>query len=240
MQGLPVDGILDAELLARLEIGGATVIGSYVVTNEDVAAIVAPLPRDCAELALREYLGLTSVSEELAERFHMDEKFLVTLNPQASFVAGDTIFAADTGLDTVGQVARIEADKDRRQILAYSADGTLIASYPATIGSEDNPSPSGDHTVEAVAPDPTYTYNPAINFQQGDNTEVLTLPPGPNGPVGSVWIDLSEPTFGIHGTPSPSMIDKVGSYGCIRLTNWDAVELSKMVSPGVIVSFVPA
>ncbi|MDB5507403.1 MAG: hypothetical protein JWR75_2041 [Devosia sp.] len=239
MQGLPVDGVADAEMLARLDTAEA-VIGSYVVTDADVAAIVAPLPTDYAELALRDYLGFTSVTEELAERFHMDEKFLIALNPQATFSVGETIYAAGVGPDRTGQVVRIEADKDKRQVFAYGADGMLIAAYPATIGSEDNPSPSGEHTVEAVAPDPTYTYNPEVNFQQGDNTEVLTLPPGPNGPVGSVWIDLSEPTFGIHGTPSPSLIDKVGSHGCIRLTNWDAVELSKMVSKGVVVSFVPA
>ncbi|RYE51846.1 MAG: L,D-transpeptidase, partial [Rhizobiaceae bacterium] len=92
--------------------------------------------------------------------------------------------------------------------------------------------------VEGVAPMPDYTYNPKINFQQGDNTEVLRIPPGPNGPVGTMWIDLSEPTFGIHGTPEPSLIDKTGSHGCVRLTNWDATELSKMVKPGIEVAFL--
>ena len=135
-------------------------------------------------------------------------------------------------------VARIEADKGLRQVRAYDAGGTLIVAYPATIGSEDNPSPSGTHTVEGVAPMPDYTYNPKINFQQGENTEVLTIPPGPNGPVGSMWIDLSEPTYGIHGTPEPSLIDKTGSHGCVRLTNWDAEELAGMVEPGVVVEFV--
>ncbi len=85
---------------------------------------------------------------------------------------------------------------------------------------------------------PPYIYNPKINFQQGDNREVLTLPGGPNSPAGSVWIDLSKPTYGIHGTPEPSLIDKVGSHGCVRLTNWDAEELAAMIEPGVIVEFV--
>ena len=133
---------------------------------------------------------------------------------------------------------RIEADKSLRQLRAYGQDDMLIAAYPATIGSEDNPSPTGSHVVEGVATMPTYTYNPKINFQQGENTEVLTIPPGPNGPVGSMWIDLSEPTFGIHGTPEPSLIDKTASHGCVRLTNWDANELTKMVKPGVRVDFV--
>ena len=137
-----------------------------------------------------------------------------------------------------GEVARIEADKSLRQLRAYDADGRLIVAYPATIGSAENPSPSGVHLVEGVAPMPDYTYNPKINFQQGDNTEVLRIPPGPNGPVGSMWIDLSEPTFGIHGTPEPSLIDKTGSHGCVRLTNWDVTELSKMVKPGIEVAFI--
>lgn len=93
--------------------------------------------------------------------------------------------------------------------------------------------------MTGVAINPTYTYNPNKNFQQGDNDEVLTLPPGPNGPVGSVWIDLSKPTYGIHGTPEPAKIAKTSSHGCVRLTNWDAAELAEMVSPGTIVEFVP-
>ncbi|HEY9057222.1 MAG TPA: L,D-transpeptidase, partial [Aurantimonas sp.] len=80
--------------------------------------------------------------------------------------------------------------------------------------------------------DPTYSYNPKKNFQQGDNDKVLTIPPGPNGPVGSMWIDLSKPTYGIHGTPNPDLIDKSQSHGCVRLTNWDAEALAQLVEPG--------
>jgi lipoprotein-anchoring transpeptidase ErfK/SrfK len=92
--------------------------------------------------------------------------------------------------------------------------------------------------VTAVATNPTYSYDPEKNFQQGQNKEKLTLPPGPNGPVGSVWIDLSKPTFGIHGTPEPSKVSKSSSHGCIRLTNWDAQELAKMVVKGTPVEIV--
>jgi lipoprotein-anchoring transpeptidase ErfK/SrfK len=123
-------------------------------------------------------------------------------------------------------------------VVAFAEDDTMVAVYPATIGSEDNPSPSGTHKVNGVARHPVYEYNPKINFQQGKNKKPLTLPSGPNNPVGTVWIDLSEPTYGIHGTPEPSLIDKSGSHGCVRLTNWDAEELAGMVKPGVIVDFV--
>lgn len=237
MRGLPADGRLDADMLAALDTG-EPVIGTYEITGEDAADIGPPIPTDYAEMATREFLGYTSVAEALGERFHMAEKLIVALNPGSGFAAGDTVLVAAYGPDLTGAVARIEADKSLRQVRAYDAEDRLIAAYPATIGSEDNPSPTGTHIVEAVAPMPNYTYNPKINFQQGDNTEVLTIPPGPNGPVGSMWIDLSEPTYGIHGTPEPSKIDKTGSHGCIRLTNWDADELAAMVTPGVPVVFM--
>ena len=145
---------------------------------------------------------------------------------------------AVTGANREGEVTWIEADKALKQVRVYGPNGVLLAAYPATIGSEDNPSPSGTHVVEHATPMPNYTYNPKINFQQGENTEVLTIPPGPNGPVGSMWIALSKPSFGIHGTPEPSLIDKTGSHGCIRLTNWDAEELASMIKPGVTVDFL--
>lgn len=237
MRGLPPDGALDPDVLAALETGGP-VIGDYAIIADDLNAIGPPIPKDYAEQAKRKFLGYASIEESLAERFHMDIDLLRTLNPGASYTVGEPIYVAAYGPDLKGEVARIEADKSLRQVRAYGADGRLIAAYPATIGSEENPSPSGTHIVEGVAPMPEYTYNPRINFQQGENTEVLTIPPGPNGPVGSMWIDLSEPTFGIHGTPEPSLIDKTGSHGCVRLTNWDANELAKMVKPGVPVDFV--
>lgn len=91
--------------------------------------------------------------------------------------------------------------------------------------------------VERIALDPEYTYNPKVNFKQGANDKVLRIPPGPNGPVGSVWIALSKPTYGIHGTPEPAQIGKTNSHGCVRLTNWDAQELARLVSPGISVVF---
>jgi lipoprotein-anchoring transpeptidase ErfK/SrfK len=237
MNGLPADGLLTPDMLAAMD-NGEPVVGAYEITPEDVSAITARTPEDYAEKAKMEFLGYASVSEELAERFHMDEDLLKALNPAATWAAGEQVVVAAYGPDREGKVARIEADKGARQLRAYDANDVLLVAYPATIGSESNPSPEGTHLVAGVAPMPNYTYNPDVNFQQGDNTEVLIIPPGPNGPVGSMWIDLTEPTFGIHGTPEPSKIDKTASHGCVRLTNWDAEELSKMVEPGVPVVFI--
>lgn len=238
MRGLPEDGVVDEAVVAALDMS-TPMVGGYEITPEDIAAIGEPIPTDYADMAEREFLGYASVPELLAERFHMDEDLLLALNAGAQFVAGETVVVTAYGPDvTDRKVARIEADKTTRQLRAYDAEGALVVAYPATIGSEDNPSPSGIHLVAAVAPMPNYTYNPDVNFQQGENVDKLIIPPGPNGPVGAMWIDLTEPTFGIHGTPEPDKIDKTASHGCVRLTNWDATELSKLVEPGVPVEFV--
>jgi lipoprotein-anchoring transpeptidase ErfK/SrfK len=225
------------EALART---GGDAFASYTITPEDAAGpYVASVPADYGEKAKLDRLSFTTVTEALAERFHMDENYLKALNPEANFNRPGTIIkVANFGRLVSTPVARILADKGMKQVRAYDAEGKLVAAYPATIGSTDTPSPSGTHMVSRVALDPNYTYNPKINFKQGQNDKVLTIPPGPNGPVGSVWIALDKPTYGIHGTPDPSKIGKTESHGCVRLTNWDARELARLVKPGVTVEFM--
>ena len=238
--GFPVDGRPDAQVWAALGDDAATpVLVPYEITGEDVAGPFGELPTDYAELAELESLHYSGAVEMFGERFHMDPDLLMALNPGSNFGPGETILVADTGETLEGDdlVTALRADKRNGQLLAFDAGGVLVAAYPATIGSESTPSPSGDHAVKGVATDPVYYYNPE-NFKQGDNTEKLELPPGPNSPVGSVWIDLTEPTYGIHGTPEPEKIDKAYSHGCVRLTNWDAQELAHLVKVGAVVSFV--
>lgn len=227
-------------VLSRLAASGGLAFTTYTITAEDAAGpFIASVPTDYAEKAKLERLAFTSTQEMLAERFHMDEAYLKELNPGVDFSRpGVQIKVVSTGEKKTGIVTRIIADKARKQIRAYGAGGKLVAAYPATIGSASTPSPTGEVTIERVARNPGYTYNPKINFKQGDNDRILEVPPGPNGPVGSVWIALSKPTYGIHGTPEPSKIGKTSSNGCVRLTNWDAEELAGMVAPGVSVSFV--
>lgn len=225
---------------ALLEETGGDAFTVYEITAADAAGpFVASIPEDFGEKARMEHMGYTSVVEKLAERFHMDERYLKTLNPGIDFTKpGSRIVVANVKRPERQPVTRIVADKSGKQVRGYGADGRLVVAYPATIGSEATPSPTGTHTVERIALDPEYTYNPRINFQQGNNDRILTIPPGPNGPVGSVWIGLSKPTYGIHGTPEPSRIGRSYSNGCIRLTNWDARELAGLVKPGVTVEFV--
>ncbi|MGG6893933.1 L,D-transpeptidase [Rhizobium sp. BR 315] len=240
MTGQTLDPNNTDAILEQLRMSGGMPIINYTITAADAAGpYVASIPEDYAAKSQMPSLGYTSTTEMLAERFHMDEGYLKALNPGVDFtVPGNTIKVVNTGPAKTGAVAKILADKGRKQVFAYDANGTLIAAYPASIGSADTPSPSGTVTVERVAFNPGYTYNPKINFQQGVNDKVLNIPPGPNGPVGTVWMALSKPTYGIHGTPDPSRIGKSQSHGCVRLTNWDATELAKMVKPGVVVEFV--
>ena len=194
--------------------------------------MVDEIPDDDAEKAAMSAMADTSVAEKLVERFHMDAKFISFLNPGIALTPGNTIRVMSPGKPIKTKVTRIIVDKSTRRVAAYDGASQMIADYPATVGSDVTPSPSGNHVVVTVALNPNYTYNPEKNFKQGENDRPLLIPPGPNGPVGDVWIDLTKPTYGIHGTPTPSRLFHNQSNGCVRLTNWDARELAGMVIPG--------
>ncbi|KQT44627.1 hypothetical protein ASG43_13410 [Aureimonas sp. Leaf454] len=234
MRGLPVDGTVDEAVWTALSSDAGPAVKLYELTGDDVEGrYVADIPADYGEMAKLDWLGYRGAAEMLGERFHMDEDLLRVLNPNADFTKiGTKILVADTGSDPEAKVARIVVDRSKGELIAYDEADAIVLMDPATIGSEDTPSPSGTMKVNGSAPEPTYQYDPSKNFQQGDNTRKLTIPAGPNGPVGSMWIDLSKPTYGIHGTPEPSKIDKTASHGCVRLTNWDAEALAKLVQPG--------
>ena len=240
MNGLPSTGRMSPDVDAILaRHGDRPVLTEYVVTEADAAGPFTPsIPKDYGEMAQLPALGYRGVTEMLAERFHMDEGFLKRLNPGSHFAAGETVIVADVGAPSKTKVYHLVADQNARQLLGYDQQWNLVVAYPATIGSTDMPSPTGIHAVKAIAVDPVYWYRPKVNFQQGKNDKALKLAPGPNNPVGAVWIGLDKPTYGIHGTPEPSRIDKTNSHGCLRLTNWDANELAHLVRPGVDVEFV--
>ena len=239
--GLPVDGQLDAQVFDKLAAGDATpIMQDYVITEADVKGpFVQKIPTDYEEMAQLDQLAFTSPAELLAEKFHMDEDLLRALNPNVDFArAGATILVARPGVDRLqAQVARIDVDKAEREVRVFDGAGKLLAVYPATVGSTEMPAPSGKWEVATVAPEPTWTYDPEkLNF--GKTDKKLTIPAGPNNPVGSIWIDLTKETYGIHGTPDPATVGKSDSHGCVRLTNWDAEELGAAVSKGTTVVFV--
>ena len=231
---------------------------SYTISESDVAGpFDKRIPSDLEKKSELQGLSYKTPQEELAEKFHMSQDLLRRLNPNARFDhAGEQIVVANVepmalhdSRDTVkavpkkqkrqeASVATILVEKASRDVRAYDKDGKLLRFYPATIGSSEKPAPSGTFEVRRVAYNPDYHYNPKFAWKGVKAKEPLTIKPGPNNPVGLVWIDLTAPSYGIHGTPEPEKIGKTKSHGCIRLTNWDALELAGMVHKGTVVKFV--
>ncbi|MGC3819983.1 L,D-transpeptidase family protein [Acinetobacter sp. G11] len=241
INGIKPTGILTQEtwnaLIARQ--GSKPAFIEYTITDADLKGPYAQtIPHDYALQAKMKGLYYTRVTEMLGEKFHMDEDFLKKLNPKATFKkAGEKIIVANIRNEVPEDIHLIVAHKGAKQLYLFNSRNQMIGSFPATIGSSDTPSPTGTYKITGVAPNPWYSYSPS-NFIQGKNTKPLSLPPGPNGPVGNIWIGLSKKSFGIHGTPNPSAISKTASHGCIRLTNWDANDLGKKVKSGVTVKFL--
>lgn len=138
----------------------------------------------------------------------------------------------------VAATVHIEIDKSRETVKVFSKDNTLLAFFPASVGSEEKPTPSGTLKVVSVQPNPTYRYDPKYKFKGVESTKPFTINAGPNNPVGAMWIGLSQASYGIHGTGDPSRVSKSESHGCVRLTNWDVERLSHLVKKGVEVAFV--
>ena len=128
--------------------------------------------------------------------------------------------------------------KSRRDVTVTAEDGKVVFYAPVTVGSKNDPLPIGEWKVTAVQKNPVFHYNPKLFWDADPSHSKAKIQPGPNNPVGVVWIDVSKEHYGIHGTPNPATVGKAQSHGCIRLTNWDAWELAQLVKPGTSVSFI--
>ena len=206
------------------------VLVSYQLTDADVNIKTITIPAGAEAKAKLEGMYYETVIEGLAEKFHISENYLKALNPNAKFAVGETITVYNPGNPNTKPVSRVVADKTTETLYAYDDEGSLVASYPTTVGSTATPSPTGTHTVEVKVHEPNYTYT-------AENGSKSILPPGPNNPVGLVWIGLSKPSYGIHGSPDPARISRQASAGCIRLTNWDALALLGVIQNGATVEF---
>jgi lipoprotein-anchoring transpeptidase ErfK/SrfK len=213
----------------------APAVVSYVVTAEDVAGPFEKIPEETAEKARLGALGFESPIEGLAEKFHASPRLLRALNPGAAFdTAGAEIQVpnVDRSPLTKARGVSVRVSEADHSVVALGPDGSVMARYPATVGSEHDPLPLGKWKINGVSWKPSFTYNPDLFWDSEPGDEKAKLSPGPNNPVGVVWIDLSKPHYGIHGSPEPASIGSSTSHGCIRLTNWDALELGHLVSPG--------
>jgi lipoprotein-anchoring transpeptidase ErfK/SrfK len=234
--------VLTPEIWTKLQQApGDAAIGEYVVTDRDVKGpYVEKLPTKLEDMQSLKAMSFTGPKEALSERFHMSQELLAELNPGQKFDhAGDKINVVNLAHDKQpAKAARVEVDKTRETVKAFAKDGTLIGFYPATVGSEEKPTPSGTLKVISVEPNPTYRYDPKYKFKGVESTKPFTIKGGPNNPVGSMWIGLSQAGYGIHGTGDPSRVSKSESHGCVRMTNWDAERLARSVKKGLEVTFV--
>ena len=215
----------------------------YTITAEDASTPFVPsIPEDMMEKAKLTRLDYTSMIEMLAERFHASPNLLKRLNPGATFAAGEEV--------TVPNVIVVLADKAKpipnitvtvskaaSTLTVTDATGQVLMHAPVTSGSQHDPLPIGSWTVTTVARNPSFNYNPDLFWDADPAHAKAKVPPGPNGPVGLVWIDISKPHYGIHGTPEPATVGHTTSHGCVRLTNWDALKLAAMVGKGTKVEF---
>jgi lipoprotein-anchoring transpeptidase ErfK/SrfK len=240
--GFDPTGTLDGDTFNALAATSQDpIMAEYAITDADVQGpFTKKIPAKFEAMAKLPALDYSDPRDELAEHFHMSEALLGSLNPGVDFGSPGTRIAVT---DVPQQprhtrVAKIVIDKNARSLSAFDADGNLVAFYPASIGSAEKPAPSGEFKVKGVAHNPTYHYDPRFGFKGVKAEHKLTIRPGPKNPVGLVWIDLTAPSYGIHGTPSPEKIGKTESHGCIRLTNWDALDLAGMVHRGTVVDFV--
>ena len=149
-----------------------------------------------------------------------------------------TVGAGEAAEIDQDSAARIEVNKRERTVRVFGPDGTLLAFYPASIGNSEKPAPSGTFEVRRVTVDPTYRYDPKYAFKGQTAKKPVEVMPGPNNPVGAVWIGLTADSYGIHGTPEPQSVGKTASHGCVRLTNWDALALARRVKKGTPVAFI--
>ncbi|MGB2887758.1 MAG: L,D-transpeptidase, partial [Candidatus Acidiferrales bacterium] len=215
---------------------------TYIITPEDVAGPFTTVPkvsgRDAGErLMLREArfprLNYESPLQLLAEKFHASPRLLIELNPRKAFhKAGGQILVPNVLTPDPPPAASVLVDGSARSVTALDSNGKILAFYPATVGSEHDPLPVGTWAIDEVTWYPKFKYNPNLFWDSENKKPRAILPPGPKNPVGVVWIGLSRKHYGIHGTPEPSKIGLTQSHGCIRLTNWDATELSKIVHVG--------
>ena len=220
----------------------ADALVTYCITDQDAAGpFTASIPEDMVEKSKLPALGYTSLLEALAERFHASPALLRRLNPGAKFAAGEEIQvpnvadAAPSENNSASTIVTVR--KSTSDLVVADATGKVLMYAPVTTGSEHDPLPIGEWKVTGVQRDPKFHYNPDLFWDADAAHSKATIPPGPNSPVGVVWVDITKPHYGLHGTPEPGTIGRSESHGCVRLTNWDATRLASLVRPGTKVVF---
>lgn len=251
-EGMKATGTINKSTFKRLfELAGKPdkMIVEHKLTEKDVSGPFVSIPEDIYAQAKLDCMCYESLAEKLAEMFHIAPDLLQRLNPQAELNrlnAGDVIFVpnvSDNDMDkktdaaAKSQIKKLIVSDGGHYIHAVDQNGKILYHFPSTLGSSYAPSPSGEWKINTVAFDPTWHYQPDLLTGVPDGGKDAIIPPGPNNPVGKVWIDLTKEHYGIHGTKAPETIGYATSHGCVRLTNWDAMFLANRVGDGTAVTF---
>ena len=233
--GLKETGRLDKETWQALGAESGTGLTTYKVTEADVAGPFVRIPADMMERATLKRLGYESAGEALGEKFHASPTLLRDLNPGKKFVAGAELVVPDVSAAKPAKpAASVTVLKSIRVLQVNDREGRILAQFPISIGGRRDPLPLGKLKIANEVKDPVFTYDPALLWDAKPTYTKVDLAPGPNNPVGNLWIGLSKPHWGIHGTPSPSKIGREETKGCLHLTNWDVAKVSMLVSPGFV------
>lgn len=256
-RGLPTSGRLDQPTLGALQRYSAWQPTKTITLAPQMLAgpFVNPIPKDYGEQAKLPGLAYRSPLEKLAEMFHTTPAMLVALNSRETPLRAGQQIVVPNALPTSRAydiddatwkrtVAYLNVDARQPEadhVVVDESEGVLkvldkadrlVAQFPATMGSAQFPLPIGEWTIKGNAYNPDWKFQPELIAGSKPGAKEAVVPPGPNNPVGVVWMDLSKEHYGIHGTPEPQNIGKTESNGCIRLTNWDAARLALMVKPG--------
>ena len=251
---LPVTGDANDLTLQKLKASGKDVVKTYYVTQKDVRGPFVRIPSDFVKKSQLPAMHYSSALEAICEKFHISPKLFVAMNPKATLVDGEMIWVPNVKMDTpLAQPAEVEGNFTNRKTIPESLmnvivsgqgsdlrvlqNGKVIFYAPISYGGKRDPLPVGKRKVYRVIANPHYQYDPSLFWDADPSDTKAIIPPGPNNPVGSVWIAINVHHYGIHGTPEPSRIGYAQSHGCVRLTNWDAARLASLVAPGTEVIF---
>ncbi len=247
-RGLAVTGKPDCPTWKALASDNAeAALTTYTLTAGDLdGPFEAQIPPRLDLQAALPALGYQSALEEIAERFHASPALLQQLNRGVTLKEGTSIRVPavspfDPGLkpavDAAAADVTITVSRSDSSLRATRTDGTIVFYAPVTTGSVHDPLPTGDYKVLGLRWRPSFHYNPDLFWDAQDGDEKATIKPGPNNPVGIVWIALNLEHYGVHGTPEPGRVGHAESHGCVRLTNWDAARVAALVKPGTPVQF---
>lgn len=242
--GLRVTGQLDRATLDHLE-QPDSLFTNFVVQSDDLAQLT-PIPSSWLGKSTRERLDYETILELVAERTHAHPALIRTLNPGVDWTRvqpGVLLRVPDVRLPALrSKAAYIQIYLREKSLRAYDTSAYLLAYFPCSIARNIEKRPVGALRVVKVARNPNYQFNPEIFTESAEARRIgrkLTIPPGPNNPVGTAWIGLDKPGYGIHGTPEPEAVGRTESHGCFRLANWNAEYLLNLVWVGMPVYIDP-